>query len=77
MDRISVHLTPNELTLVAVHKRLVYVALALILHLVDVSERFDGFCVIFSCLIHNIFCMINRLMNVIHADHRFNSLALS
>ncbi len=53
--RISVPLPPSELTQVAAHLRLVFTALALILHLVDVPERFDGLCVSSSRWISKVF----------------------
>ena len=64
--RISVPLPPNELTQVAVHYRSVCAALALILHLVDVPERFDGLCVSSSRWIHKVCGMINVLPSPCH-----------
>ncbi len=64
--RVSAPLPPNELT--ASHYRSVCAALALILHLSDVSGRFDGLCASSSRWLHKVclFGMFNRLVNIIH-----------
>ncbi len=53
------------------HLRSACAALVLILHLVDVPERFLGLCVSSSRWIHKGFGMINRWMNIIHIIVQF------
>ncbi len=56
---VSVPLPPSKPTEVSVHHRSMYAELALILYLVDVSERFDGLCVSSRRWIHKVFGTIH------------------
>ncbi len=62
---------PNELTKVDDHQRLVWAALALILHLVVSPERFNGLRVSPSRRIYKVFGMITSLVNKIHVNKSF------